>query len=173
MSEKKENKKQEKLQKKEAKKEELAKLSLEEKNKRNYRIRRKIIIAVLIILVLVLSVLVRGNYLELKDMGENYLNTFLRRSTYTFSSLILNFVFLYAMFYFTHRKTHRLLKLFFDDEKKEMPNFPKKSASFCIALIGSFVATAFLLQKALMCFSNSWFGINDPVFNIDIGILYL
>ncbi len=169
MSEKKENKKQEKMLKKEAKKEELAKLSLEEKNKRNYRIRRKIIIAVLIILVLVLSVLVRGNYLELKDMGENYLNIFLRRSTYTFSSLILNFVFLYAMFYFTHRKTHRLLKLFFDDEKKEMPNFPKKSASFCIALIGSFVATAFLLQKALMCFSNSWFGINDPVFNIDIG----
>ena len=169
MSEKKENKKQEKMLKKEAKKEELAKLTLEEKNKRNYRIRRKIIIAVLIVLVLVLSVLVRGNYLELKDMGENYLNTFLRRSIYTFSSLILNFVFLYAMFYFTHRKTHRLLKLFFDDEKKEMPNFPKKSASFCIALIGSFVATAFLLQQALMCFSNSWFGIKDPVFNIDIG----
>ena len=170
MSEKKENtKKQEKLAKKAAKKEELAKLSLEEKNKRNYRNRRRLIIAVIIVLVLGLFILFRGSYLELIDMGENYLNTFFRRSIYTFSSLILNFVFLYAMFYFTHRKTHRLLKLFFDDEKKEMLNFPKKSASFCIALVGSFIATGYLLQKALMCFSNSWFGINDPVFNMDIG----
>ena len=170
MSEKKENtKKKEKIAKKEAKKEELEKLTIEEKNKRSHKRRRNLIIAILIILALIIAIMARGNYLELKEIGENYLNTFVRRVAYTLGSLIINFVFLYLMFYVTHRKTHKLLKLFFDDEKKEMPSFPKKSASFCIALIGSFVATGFLLQKALMCFSNSWFGIKDPVFNLDIG----
>ena len=72
-------------------------------------------------------------------------------------------------FYLTNKTIKKGLKVFFDDEKKEMPKFPNKSVCFVIALIGSILSSKMLLNKILLCFSGSQFGINDSVFGWDIS----
>lgn len=163
------SKKEQKKQKKEAKRQKIEKLPIDERNKKN-RKRRFILVSIFTLLViLITSIGIRANYLEFSEMGENYKSSLTRSNIYTFSSLIINFIFLYVLFYFTHRKTKKILKIFFDDEKKEMPNLPQKSTSFVIAIVGSILATVFILNSALLATSNSWFGIKDPVFKVDIS----
>lgn len=133
------------------------------------RKRTIIVLIVLFIALIATYVYIRGSYLEVKEIGENYLPAFWRNIVYTAITFVINFAFLYCAFYFTNRTIKKGLKVFFDDEKKEMPKFPNKSVSFVISLIGSIATTQLLLNSILLCFSNSKFGINDMVFNLDIS----
>ena len=139
------------------------------KVKRTTRKRTIIVLAFLVVALIALYVYVRGSYLEFKAIGENYIPVFWRNITYTFITFAINFIFLYSAFYFTNRSLKKGLKVFFDDEKKEMPKFPNKSVSFIIALIGSVATTKMLLNSILLCFSNSQFGSTDLVFGLDIS----
>ena len=139
------------------------------KVKRTTRKRTIIVLAFLVVALIALYVYVRGSYLEFKAIGENYIPVFWRNITYTFITFAINFIFLYSAFYFTNRTLKKGLKVFFDDEKKEMPKFPNKSVSFIIALIGSIATTQFFLNNILLCFSNSQFGSTDLVFGMDIS----
>lgn len=139
------------------------------KVKRTTRKRTIIVLAFLVVALISLYVYVRGSYLEFKAIGENYIPVFWRNITYTFITFAINFIFLYSAFYFTNRSLKKGLKVFFDDEKKEMPKFPNKSVSFIIALIGSVATTQMLLNNILLCFSNSKFGNVDLVFGLDIS----
>ncbi len=142
------------------------------KNKKVKKIRSKRRLAVVLITIIALIfgyIFARGNYLEFKEIGNNFIAVYTRNTVYTVITFIFNFLFLYFMFYFTNKKIKKGLKVFFDDEKKEMPKFPNKSISFIIALIGSIVSTKMMLNNILLCFSNSKFGISDPVFKLDIG----
>ena len=139
------------------------------KVKKRTRKRTIIVLAILVIALIALYVYVRGSYLEFKAIGENYIPVFWRNLTYSLLTFAVNFIFLYCAFYFTNRTLKKGLKVFFDDEKKEMPKFPNKSVSFIIALIGSIATTQFLLNNILLCFSNSQFGSTDLVFGMDIS----
>lgn len=131
--------------------------------------RTLIVLIVLLIAVVVTYIYLRGSYLEVKEIGENFLPSFWKNLTYTAIAFIINIAFLYFTFYFTNRTLKKGLKVFFDDEKKEMPKFPNKSVSFIISLIGSLATTKLLLNNMLLCFSNSKFGISDIVFGLDIS----
>ena len=139
------------------------------KVKKRTRKRTIIVLAILVIALIALYVYVRGSYLEFRAIGENYIPVFWRNLTYSLLTFAVNFIFLYCAFYFTNRTLKKGLKVFFDDEKKEMPKFPNKSVSFIIALIGSIATTQFLLNNILLCFSNSQFGSTDLVFGMDIS----
>ena len=139
------------------------------KVKRSTRKRTIIVLVILTIAFLSIFVYARGSYLEFKAIGENYIPVFWRNIAYTSITFIINFIFLYCAFYFTNRTLRKSLKVFFDDEKKEMPRFPNKSVSFIIALIGSIATTQLLLNNLLLCFSNSKFGSTDFVFGLDIS----
>lgn len=139
------------------------------KNRKKARKRTIIVLAVLIIAIIATYIYIRGSYLEVKSIGENFLTAFWKNLTYTGVTFIVNFAFLFFSFYFTNKTLRKGLKVFFDDEKKEMPRFPNKSVSFIIALIGSMATTKLLLNGLLLCFSNSKFGINDAVFGLDIS----
>ncbi len=141
----------------------------EVKNKKKARKRTIIVLVVLVIALLVGYVYLRGSYLEVKEIGENYLTAFWKNTTYTAITFVINFAFLFSAFYFTNRTIRKGLKVFFDDEKKEMPKFPNKSVSFVISLIGSVATTQLLLNNILLCFSNSQFGMTDKVFGLDIS----
>ena len=78
---------------------------------------------------------------------------------------------MFLAFYLTNRTIKKGLKVFFDEEKKEMHKFPNKSICFIVALIGSFLSTKILLNRILLCFSNSKFGITDPVFHLDLSFM--
>ena len=133
------------------------------------RKRTIIVLAILIIALISLYVYVRGSYLEFKAIGENYIPVFWRNLAYSLLTFTVNFIFLYSAFYFTNRTLKKGLKVFFDDEKKEMPKFPNKSISFMIALVGSIATTQLLLNNILLFFSNSQFGSTDLVFGMDIS----
>ena len=133
------------------------------------RKRTIIVLAILIIALISLYVYVRGSYLEFEAIGENYIPVFWRNLAYSLLTFTVNFIFLYSAFYFTNRTLKKGLKVFFDDEKKEMPKFPNKSISFMIALVGSIATTQFLLNNILLFFSNSQFGSTDLVFGMDIS----
>ena len=141
-----------------------------EKNRKCFT-RTKLVLIIAIISAIAGYVILRGNYLEMKEIGENYLPVFWRKLTYSLITFVINFIFLFCSFYFTNKTIKKGLKVFFDDEKKEMPKFPNKSISFIIALIGGLFATKILLNNALLCFSNSRVGIKDPVFNLDISFM--
>ena len=133
---------------------------------------RRIIVSIIVVITFIISyVIVRGNYLEMQEIGEKYLSVFWQNSLYTVLVFLINFVFIFLSFYLTNRKISKSLQVFFDDEKKLMPKFPNKSISFVIALLGSAVITSILMNYLLLGFSGSQFGIHDPIFNVDVGFL--
>lgn len=137
--------------------------------KKKTRKRTIVVLGVLLIALVISYIYIRGTFLEVKEIGENYLSAFWKSLTYRIITFTANFAFLYCSLYFTNRSIRKGLKVFFDDEKKEMPRFPNKSISFVVALIGSLATTQLLLNNILLCFSNSKFGISDIVFGLDMS----
>ncbi len=145
------------------------KTSVTEKNKKSKKLRIRVVIIITLIVLVIGYIYARGNYLEIKDIGENYLSIFKTDIIYMAITFIINFIILYLAFYLTNRTLKKGLKVFFDDEKKEMPNFPNKSVCFIVSLIGSILSSKMLLNKILLCFSGSQFGMTDSIFNLDIS----
>lgn len=142
-----------------------------EEDKKEKNTRRRIVLIIATIALVVIAIIFRGNYLEMREMGENYLTVFWQNTIYLSITFILNFTFLFCAFFFTNKIIKKGVKIFFEDEKMEVPKFPNKSISFIIALLGSTLTSRLILNKILLCFSNSKFGITDGIFNLDISFL--
>lgn len=127
------------------------------------------VLTVLLITIIVAYVLFRGSYLEILEIGENYVNVYWQNIRYTTIALLINFAIIYTMIYVTNVKIKKGLKEFFDQENKKMPKFLNKSIAFITAIIISACTSNFLLQKAMLCFNSTQFGANDPNFGLDIG----
>lgn len=141
------------------------------KKKGEKRGRRIAVSIVSIASIIIAYISYRGSFLEMKEVGDAYLPVFWRNTAYTAITFLANFIFIFLTFYLMNRTMKKGLKVFFDDEKKEMPKFPNKSVSFIIALIVSTISTPILLKKLLLALSGSKFGINDPVFNFDVSFM--
>ena len=76
---------------------------------------------------------------------------------------------LFIIIYITNRKIKKGLIPFFEEEKKSIPKMPNKSVSFIIAVIISFITSKIILEKFMLCFNATEFGITDPVLGYDIG----
>lgn len=156
----------EKVENKEQNKKEETKTS--EKHKQN-KIRKTIVTIVLILAAIILYIIERGQYLEIKEIGENYLPIFWQNLRNISITAILNFIIVFTVIYISTSKIKDGLKTFFEDEKKAMPKLPQKSIAFIIATIITIATSGYILQKALPCFYNTQFVATDPVFGLDIG----
>ncbi len=145
------------------------KLTEEQRQKRNYKIRVRVVAIISIIAAIALFISYRGNFLEMEELGGNYTSVFWRNTVYSLILFVVNFLIIYFAFYFTNKKIRKTLKIFFDEEKKEMPSFPNKSISFIIALVGGIVVSKLLLPELLLVCGNSWFGISNMIFKFDIS----
>ena len=139
-----------------------------EKHKQN-KIRKTIVTIVLILAAIILYIIERGQYLEIKEIGENYLPIFWQNLRNISITAILNFIIIFTVIYISTSKIKNGLKTFFEDEKKAMPKLPQKSIAFIIATIVTIATSGYILQKALPCFYNTQFVATDPVFGLDIG----
>ena len=132
-------------------------------------IRRIFVIIFLIIFTIIGYINFRGSCLEYQELGENFLHTYLKKQKFFYLIMITNMVFIFILTYFVGRKIKRGLKVFFDEEKKEMPKLPNKS----IAIVFSIVESIFIAIKftpiVILCVSNTSFGENVPIFNLDIS----
>lgn len=133
------------------------------------KMRLLVVLSVIIIAIIVAYVLFRGSYLEMLEIGENYVNVYWQNIEYMAITLLVNFAVIYIMIYYTNTRIKKGLKEFFDQENKKMPKFLNKSIAFIGAVLISAVTSSFILKKAMLCFNSAQFGINDPIFGIDIG----
>jgi len=131
----------------------------------------KVILVILFILLfaLVNFVSIRGNYLEYKELGENYLEIFYTNLKYKYIIMLTNFVILFIMLYFTNRGIKKGLKPFLEQDKVTMPKIPNKSIALIIAAIVSVIFSNQLLEKILLATGNTTFSLADPIFNLDIS----
>ena len=81
--------------------------------------RMYLVLLFLALTAVVMYVIYRGNYLEILELGENYLPIFWRNIAYMSITFIVNFLVLFILIYLTNRKIKNGLKPFFDEEKKK------------------------------------------------------
>ena len=136
--------------------------------------KRMIAVLLFIILFAIISFIsLRGNYLQYKELGENYVQTFITNLNYKYTIFVINFIVLYFLIYFTNKGIKKGLKPFFEKDKKEMPKLLNKSIAFIVSVIVSAFASNILMKKILLCLSNASFGIADPIFGFDISFYRL
>ena len=128
-----------------------------------------LVIVFLILLAIYIAVTVRGEYLQALEIGEQYVEVFKQNIKYKVGVALVNFAILYIATYITTRFIKRGLKKFFDDDKKEMPKLPNKSISLILSVIISLISSNFITEKVMLAFNTAWFGVNDPIFNMDVG----
>ena len=141
----------------------------EKNKKKNNKSRMKLVILFLVIFSIISYVSLRGSYLEYLELGEKFTNVFFTNITYKYSIMLINFVLLYFIIYLTNRGIKKGLKLFFENEKKNMPKLLNKSLALVISAIVSIVVSAVFMQKLMLFTNGTSFGIQDSVFSIDIS----
>ena len=87
----------------------------------------------------------------------------------TLFEALLASVLVFFVTYFANRGIKKGLKVFFDEEKKEIPKFPNKSIALVIAVISSIAVGSILTPKVILFASNVSFEKTDLVFNFDIS----
>ena len=130
------------------------------------------VIAFIIIFAIIAYVSYRSEYLQISEIGEEYLSVFEQRNEYKIRLFTFNFIFIFLVIYVNNLLIKKGLKVFFDDEKKQMPKLPNKSIALILAGIASVIATSVMLEKVILYINQAWFGINDPVFGLDIGFYF-
>lgn len=139
------------------------------KKKKNSKIRMLLVILFILIFAIISYVQLRGSYLEYLELGESYTNIFKTNITYRYTIMGINFIALYVVIYLTNRGIKKGLKPFFEKEEIQIPKLPNKSLALVISAIASFIVSAVFMQKIMLATSNASFGIQDPIFGLDIS----
>ena len=131
--------------------------------------RMYIVLLFILIVAIVGYVIYRGEYLEILEMGEEYISIFWQNVNYSAITFGINFLVLFIIMYMNNNRIKKALKQFFETEKKEMPKLPNKSLAFIISVIVSAVTTELILNQYMLFANSTSFEITDPVFGYDIG----
>ncbi len=137
--------------------------------KKKHNIRTIIVIAFIAILAISIYINIRGSYLEYKELGSNYITIFKTNLKYKYIPMGINFVVIFWIMYFATRGIKKGLKIFFEEEKKEIPKLPNKSIALIVAAISSIVVGVIFTPKIILCASNVSFEKTDLIFNLDIS----
>lgn len=132
-------------------------------------LRRILVTIFLIASAIIAFISFRGSYLEYKELGENYLQTFLTKEKYYYCVLIVNFILVYIIMYLTGRKIKKGLKIFFEQENKSIPRLPNKSIAIVTAIIESLIVVQKFTPNIILCISNTSFREADAVFGLDVS----
>lgn len=143
-----------------------------EKIKKMKKIKIVSVVMVMLLFVLISYISYRANYLQVLEIGEEYLESFEQKTAYKIKLFSINFVILFFAFFINNVWIKKGLKVFFEDEKKEMPKLANKSLAFIFSILISTISTVVLLDKMMMFQNATWFGSNDPVFGWDIGFYF-
>ncbi len=133
------------------------------------RKRMYVVLIFMLFIAIIGYIIFRGEYLEILEIGEEYISIFWQNVNYTAITFIINFILLFAIIYINNNRIKKALKPFFESEKKQMPKLPNKSISFIISVLVSAITTEIILNQYMLFTNATWFGINDPVFGMDIG----
>lgn len=141
----------------------------DKKSKKKSAKRRTIVVLFSIIFIMIAYIMYRGIYLEYLEIGKNYIGAFTDQIKYRSITIIVSFIWIFGLMYFTNKRIQKGLKPFFSEENKEMPKLLNKSISFITAVIGSVITSNIFLQKTILFFNSTSFGKIDFIFGHDIG----
>ena len=131
---------------------------------------RTILVAIFILVIAIsMYIATRGSYLEYKELGDKYISVFKTNVRYQYCIMGINFVTTFIIMYFSNKGIKKGLKVFFDEDKKEMPKLVNKSISLLIAVISSVIAGVVFTPKVILYASNVSFEKTDLIFNLDIS----
>ena len=133
------------------------------------RKRMYVVLLFMLFIAIIGYIIFRGEYLEILEIGEEYISIFWQNVNYTAITFVINFILLFAIIYINNNRIKKALRPFFESEKKQMPKLPNKSISFIISVLVSAITTEIILNQYMLFTNATWFGINDPVFGMDIG----
>ena len=132
--------------------------------------RQIIVLAFLVIFALISFINYRSEYLQIKEIGENYTDVFKKNITYKYTITAINFMAWFLAIYITNKIIKKGLKIFFQEESKEMPKLPNKSIALILGCLISIFSSDIFVSKIMLFANSTWFGGNgDPVFGQDIG----
>lgn len=137
--------------------------------KRHIAIRNMIVCLTILMVGLGLVIAFRAEYLNIKEIGEQYTDLFfinVKNKLYLAGGI---FVVTYLFIYIANKLTKHGLKKFFEDEKKPMPKLPNKTLAMLGAILAAIFGMLLLHQKYTMFVNSAWFGKTDPIFNTDLG----
>lgn len=143
-----------------------------EKTNKMKKIKIISVIMFLILFIICSYISYRADYLQVLEIGEEYLSVFEQKNEYKIRIFTFNFVLIFLVIYINNKLIKKGLKVFFDDDKKQMPKLPNKSIAFILSAIISIFATSIMIEKVMLYLNQAWFGINDPVFGLDIGFYF-
>ena len=138
-------------------------------NKTKNKIKNIIITALIFIIAILVAINLRAEYLEIKEIGENFKEIFYTNLKYKYIMFFAIFVIIFLIFAINTKVIKKGLKKFFDEDKKQMPKLPNFSISLIIGIIGGLVGQKFLMESFKLCVNNTFFGIEDSVFGNDLG----
>ncbi len=134
------------------------------------KIRVLIVIAFIILFAIYSFINYRSEYLQIKEIGEEYVSVFKKNITYKYSITGINFMVWFAVIFITNKLIKKGLKSFFATEGKEMPKLPNKSIALILGGLISLFSSDILVNKTMLFINSTWFGGNgDPIFGQDIG----
>ena len=141
----------------------------EKKKKKKFKTRTKIVLTAIVLFAIIILIIGRANYINIMEIGENYLDVFTKNLKYKLYIGIINFVLIFTSICITNGLIKKGLKKFFEEEKKEMPHLPNKSLALIGGLIAAIITPNIFLEKIILFTNSSQFGIADPIFNMDVG----
>lgn len=133
--------------------------------------RRLIVILFFILAGAVFIISARGDYLQYKEIGEQYVSIFFKNLRTKYIVFFVTFICSYLIIFISNKVVRKSLKDIFDKEGKEIPKLPNKSISFIVSVIVAVIAKSIFTEKFLL-FTNAaqaQFGTYDPIFNMDIS----
>ncbi len=139
------------------------------KKNKIFTIRRMMVVIFLILFFILTYINFRGSYLEYKELGENYLKTFLTKQKYQYMVMFVNFIIVYLVLYFSGKRIKKGLKAFFEEEKTKIPKLPNKSIALVVSAIESIFIGIKFTPNIILLVSNTSFGETDPIFNLDVS----
>lgn len=131
--------------------------------------RRLIVILFFIIYALIILISSRSDYLQYKEIGEQYVSIFFKNLKTKYLVFLVAFCCSYIAIFVSNKVTRKSLSKLFEKEKIEIPKLPNKSISFIVSVIVAFIAQVVLTEKFLMFTNVAQFGISDPIFNLDVS----
>ena len=140
-----------------------------EKKQKKSKKRILLVVAYIILVIIFMFIKLRGDYLNILEIGENYIDIFNKNLQYTYGVMLVNFIIVFLSLYITTVFIKKGLKVFFKEDNKEMPKLPNKSISLVLATVISILTSSTITEKVVLSLNGTLFGINDPIFNMDVG----
>ena len=137
--------------------------------KTNYKIRVILVLLFIVLFALYSFISYRGEYLQIKEIGQNYLDVFHQNMKFKYNITGINFLIWFLAIYITNKFIKSGLKQFFNEEKKQMPKLPNKSIALIFGTIIAIITSNMLINKTILFLNNASFEMFDPIFGQDIG----